>query len=589
MVNESKKRKTILRVLEIVIFILILLAVFFFTSSKSATGNFSLDIQPLFSQNTVSFSPQSCDSGNGITGEVSAGGLCSVQCKRYAFNPHKDCRIGPGSDYGPTREYCYKINNDVNLCVECIVNQNCGAGGTCNSNKECEYEESATCGNGVKEGSEQCDDGNLVDGDGCTSTCRNEGGNQCPPGCLQCNSQGQCTYADPDDCYPACQDGEVCNKEARPPQCIPKQCTQEHSSVECSGELICLGGLCKVCETNSDCGVGLYCKNKGTPDAQCRPVINLNECKSGDKKCVSDTEFQKCHATLLGYKWSKDKPCGTDEVCEEKTKNNAKCIPKQTTKPASCSDGIKNQGEEDIDCGGPCKETKCEGQSDRCVEELNGYCQPVSSYCPGEYRVGQCPGSSNWRCCVTNDKETICGNGVPQGDEQCDDGNNVDGDGCSSQCIREDGGECTLADRVGNKCAKYIDPVTRYASQFNLDPLFIFAIMKKESGCNPGLVYNEKDGTSSYGLMQINSKHCGESLAGGIPENPSACKSLLLGNPDYNINVGAELLAGCVNRCNSIKGAATCYNSGSLCSISNPDYTYEDDVNKFYNEMRNKC
>jgi len=31
--------------------------------------------------------------------------------------------------------------------------------------------ESAVCGNGIVEGSEQCDDGNLVNGDGCSSQC----------------------------------------------------------------------------------------------------------------------------------------------------------------------------------------------------------------------------------------------------------------------------------------------------------------------------------------------------------------------------------------------------------------------------------
>ncbi len=34
----------------------------------------------------------------------------------------------------------------------------------------------AVCGNGVVEGDEQCDDGNLIDGDGCSSTCQTEGG-----------------------------------------------------------------------------------------------------------------------------------------------------------------------------------------------------------------------------------------------------------------------------------------------------------------------------------------------------------------------------------------------------------------------------
>ncbi|MEZ4287238.1 MAG: DUF4215 domain-containing protein [Polyangiales bacterium] len=38
-----------------------------------------------------------------------------------------------------------------------------------------------------------------------------------------------------------------------------------------------------------------------------------------------------------------------------------------------------------------------------------------------------------------------CGDGIGQGDEQCDDGNVVDGDGCSSMCVIEDGAACVSA------------------------------------------------------------------------------------------------------------------------------------------------
>jgi cysteine-rich repeat protein len=36
----------------------------------------------------------------------------------------------------------------------------------------------------------------------------------------------------------------------------------------------------------------------------------------------------------------------------------------------------------------------------------------------------------------------LCGNGVIDGDEECDDGNQDDGDGCSSTCVEEPGYDC---------------------------------------------------------------------------------------------------------------------------------------------------
>ena len=54
-------------------------------------------------------------------------------------------------------------------CGTCTAPQTCGGGGTQNV-----CGGSAVCGNGIREGSEQCDDGNNVNLDGCDSTCRFE-------------------------------------------------------------------------------------------------------------------------------------------------------------------------------------------------------------------------------------------------------------------------------------------------------------------------------------------------------------------------------------------------------------------------------
>ena len=39
--------------------------------------------------------------------------------------------------------------------------------------------------------------------------------------------------------------------------------------------------------------------------------------------------------------------------------------------------------------------------------------------------------------CGYEEEEPVCGNGIVEGDEECDDGNNADGDGCSSTCTFE--------------------------------------------------------------------------------------------------------------------------------------------------------
>ena len=62
-----------------------------------------------------------------------------------------------------------------------------------------------------------------------------------------------------------------------------------------------------------------------------------------------------------------------------------------------------------------------------------------------------CKVEPEWICldgkkCVkvndANELKVLCGNGKLEGAEGCDDGNSVNGDGCSSGCKTEDGWEC---------------------------------------------------------------------------------------------------------------------------------------------------
>lgn len=47
----------------------------------------------------------------------------------------------------------------------------------------------------------------------------------------------------------------------------------------------------------------------------------------------------------------------------------------------------------------------------------------------------------------------ICGDGFLAGTEQCDDGNNVDGDGCNADCTIGNNNDCPAT-------TPYIDPTT---------------------------------------------------------------------------------------------------------------------------------
>ncbi len=68
----------------------------------------------------------------------------------------------------------------------------------------------------------------------------------------------------------------------------------------------------------------------------------------------------------------------------------------------------------------------------------------------------------------TYDVAAICGDGLVQGDEECDDANTTDGDGCSASCAVEDGFVCETSEFVFNGDFELGD--TGFADVVPLDP-----------------------------------------------------------------------------------------------------------------------
>jgi fibro-slime domain-containing protein len=360
------------------------------------------------------------------------------------------------------------------------------------------------CGDGkVNQDSEKCDDANTFAGDGCSGTCQVEPNHSCPPQggvctvsfvcgdgkvnpgemCDQGKSQGSpgCSadcksQADGFICIPgeqcvaqfSCGDGRIQTGETCDPPDPGKGC-----AADCQTEA---GWRCQPgsCKKQPSCGDGIVqadmgekCDqgaSQGSPGCSedCKTVDASCTCTPG-KACVCPTA--KCGDGKLQVKEQCDdgnaQYPGCSDTCQiepgyQCPLAGAPCVP-------DCGDGILVKPAEACDPGMKvtniaqacnddcsvkpgwvctdkgCNQTECgngviegtEGcDAKPANNDLGDGCTPTCMAEP------TCP--ADGKPCTTK-----CGDSLILGDEKCDDGNAVSGDGCSEKCQIEDGFTCT--------------------------------------------------------------------------------------------------------------------------------------------------
>ncbi|KAL4476977.1 hypothetical protein ABPG72_011674 [Tetrahymena utriculariae] len=277
------------------------------------------------------------------------------------------------------------------------------------------------CGDGIVQSNEQCDDGNQIDGDGC-SNCIVDTGFQCS--------------GNPSICVSLCGNGVVnLNEECDDGDTIPNNgCTNcmvdigYYCSAQPCTTLLTLCGnnrrdTSEQCDngntvgcTNCSIDSGYYCQGgSGTSPDICQPLCpngrldSNEECDDGNN-ITGDGCNGSCQVES-GWFCINVSP-STPSVCTQIS---------SISHP--CPDSIREPNE--VCDAGPKINNQPTGCNDSCTAVLQGFI---------------CQGGST----TTADKCTpICGDGIKQYNEPCDDGNILTGDGCDQNCNIELNYQCT--------------------------------------------------------------------------------------------------------------------------------------------------
>jgi cysteine-rich repeat protein len=287
------------------------------------------------------------------------------------------------------------------------------------------------CGNGMVDPSEQCDDGNRTNGDGCNNNCH-----------FTCTPED----AKPCDDHDFCNGVETCNEMH---QCLPPTAKAPDGAV-CGDANKCQDGIC--IPAAPDCGDGLIER----PDEECEDgnSVNGDGCDNCRFTCVSTDKARDCndpdpcpgvatcndnlHKCVAGTPLTELSTCGTGKACVNKVCTDKYCGNGKHDPGEECDDGNRfNADGCEQDCRFTCvaSDTSRDCHSDNpCIS--SGTCDAQSHKCSAllpKTAGTACPGGKN--CIFGNCVAAVCGDGIPaSGIEACDDGNQSSLDACTAQC-----------------------------------------------------------------------------------------------------------------------------------------------------------
>ncbi|MFH1759089.1 MAG: DUF4215 domain-containing protein [Patescibacteria group bacterium] len=394
------------------------------------------------------------------------------------------CKPDPDADCGsPNCEGCG--DGEVNDPKEECDDGNNVSGDGCSYN--CKIETGGMCGDGIVTPPEECDDNNNIDGDGCAADCTYEECRFCGDGTVDSDIGEQCEGSG------SCESVCVGDKEGWIEYCGDKPsgtCSGVHCEVDGASCIPTFDedGMDNFCQGIPSCTGTIFCKLAGA-GATCNP-----------DSCMCEPPVTECgNGTVDPGEECDDGNHNSGDGCSYncKIETGGMCV---------IGDGIINTPDENCDGDGDCASVggcvanpeknwqdwcqwlsgllgggcaaigpECQLEGGLCVpgpvlddpEERQSACDLAGSLsemrCRDAYHAGDAgpdDGGCKWveeggggicnpDSCMCEIPPAECGDGIVTPPEECDDNNNIDGDGCSATCQIE-GGMCVIGDGIIN-------------------------------------------------------------------------------------------------------------------------------------------
>src|SRR3989344_4414850 len=308
--------------------------------------------------------------------------------------------------------------------------------GSSSSSAQSSAKPAAVCGNRNVDAGEECDDGKEINGVGkCSNECKLR---VCGDGEIATELKEECepTKIDVQAIDPVTGATKTVKEFARPScgtYCLPPECKETKSS---TGALV------------TTCSGGCQWKFQDRCSAEVVPVSEELLKKIKAKAASSIGSFVSSQsilsgATKIGTQGAVDQSlCGNENVDQgeecDSGKGNSDATPNVCRTSCSfpvcgdgivdglfgesCDDGEKNSNIESGACRLTCSPAVCGDGAIDTGEQCGG-----EEGCNATCAFGDPSGSAS-------NPASPCGNAIIDENEQCDDGNPIDGDGCSSVC-----------------------------------------------------------------------------------------------------------------------------------------------------------